>query len=358
MNLMFKTIPISIFLLVFSGFSNADTIHLKRGKPIEGCKVKKETWTEVKYALKGLAAEAIVKREDIDRIDYDDIPDPFKQAEASMEIGSFEQAKDSYIKFLKEKDDFENSDVFEPKVYYGLAKTLLILAPSAKKKETDKYTESAEKFYLDSAEKYFRRVAEGDNPLIGDALVGLIDSRLATQDFAGAKKAADSLREKKLSDYYNMMAELYQCHITYFQKDYKEAVRKYESLAGRARRDNKVIYGIALVGKGKALVAGGTPKDAQQAFEDVLTNSDNEEALAGAYNGIGDIYRADKNHRESLLAYLHVVVLYREVHREMPKALYYAGKAFITLKDENPVWGPRGNSLLARQKEEYPAWKP
>lgn len=344
MNLFFKTIPLFI-LFCFQGI-DADVIRLKRGKPIDGCKVVKETWAEVKYKIKGIDATA--KWEDIASIDYDEIPDPFKQAEASLAQGDFERAKDGYTKFLKEKDDFDNPEVFEPKAYYGLARSLLLLAPS--KKDMDKF--------LENADKFFRRVADGDNRLVGDALVGLIDCKIAIQDFAGAKKAADALRDKKLNDYYNMMSELYQCHISFFQKDYKEAVRKYESLAGRARRDNKVVYGIALVGKGKSLMASGSVKEAQQAFEDVLSNSDTQEALAGAYNGLGDVYRSEKKHKESLMAYLRVVVLYSEVHSELPKALYYAGNAFLNLKDENATWPARGKSLLARQKEEYPAWKP
>lgn len=342
----------SITTLVFIGSLwiaplQADTIFLKRGKPLENCNVLKETFTECHYRLAGVPATVTAKMADVEKIEYDDIPDNFKQAEDARNSGNLDRAKDLYINFLKEEKSEREKNVFEFKAYYWLAYCLQNLASSQK---------SFDKF-ISGAEKYYQTVTGIDCPLIGEALVGLIECKLIGNDYKGAQKAAEELRDKKLSDYWNLQSELYQSHILYLQKNYKDASRKYDSLASRARRDAKKVYGLALLGKANCELAGGDEKEAKKLFEEVLENSDIDEALAGAYNGLGDLYRKEKKNKESLMAYLRVVVNYPHIRSELPKALHFAGRAFIALKDENSEWGARGNTLVNRQKDEFPGWK-
>jgi predicted negative regulator of RcsB-dependent stress response len=125
-------------------------------------------------------------------------------------------------------------------------------------------------------------------------------------------------------------------------------VKKLEGVSASAGGSYPSVWGRAEVAIGEALLKAGKVADAEKAFRDVTKGSgaDNR-ALAGAWSGLGNCVfarasaakeageeGADAELRESALAFMRVVILYRDQTRYLSGALYWAGRSFDLIGDE------------------------
>ena len=121
---------------------------------------------------------------------------------------------------------------------------------------------------------------------------------------------------------------------------------KLEDVADRAGAQYPVVRNRAEVARGEALFKAKRSKDAEKVFRDVTSDPKADvRTLAAAFVGLGDcLYQragaiSDDEERlevlrEALFAYMRVVVVYKQELRYVPKAMFYAGRSFDLIGDE------------------------
>lgn len=333
-------------LLSLSSFILAqDTIYMKNGET-RNCSVSKETLKECFFKFQGV--ELKLNWSDISRIEYGEIPEEYTEAEAARSKGDYANARKLYGDVLKSKE--KEYELWKDKATYGVALNFMQEGP----------TKSDSERYYTAADQQFQEIIKlGENSrFYGDALVGLVELKILQKQYDEAIKSAKKLGDLRLSSYWNLKADLYQCNIDFLKGDYKNAARRYDTLANRARKESDLIYALSLLGKGRSEKNAGDNRKAEEVFLEVIEKSTEIEALAGSWNGMGDIYWESGDFKNALKAYLRTVVLYPEIRQELPRALYFAGQCFIKLKDTHESWRSRGQQLLDQQKTEFPQWKP
>jgi len=104
-----------------------------------------------------------------------------------------------------------------------------------------------------------------------------------------------------------------------------EAQKAFEAVLGMEANDDlsRAQRVAATLGKARCVAAAGQPDAAVKVVKDIIANADPEDTdlQARAYNTLGAALRKAGNHKEALMAYLHVDLLYHNVPEAHAEAL-------------------------------------
>lgn len=141
------------------------------------------------------------------------------------------------------------------------------------------------------------------------------------------------------------------------QKKYSEAEARFDEVLASSEKGEKVeaLKLSATLGKAEAQAGAGKGEQAIEAIERIIAaaNPEDREVHARAYNVLGTCYRAAGKKQESLLAFLHVDLLYSQFPAQHAEAL--ANLATLWAETDKPDRAAQAQSAL---KEKYPqsAW--
>ncbi|MDA0283624.1 MAG: tetratricopeptide repeat protein [Planctomycetota bacterium] len=194
--------------------------------------------------------------------------------------------------------------------------------------------------------------ANGDNFRYFDALQLHGTVQLASEDYPGAEQSFSKLAQAPWPDY-KMAAQNASAKLAFQKNDLPGALSAYEqvlslnaSTPGEISRRNE-----ALLGKASVQLKQGNADLALQAVAEAITKTDPEDSAvqAVAWNLKGECLKTQGKVKESILAYLHVPVLFEREKVQLAEALY--NLAILWPRADEPERG-----LAARQEleESYP----
>jgi predicted negative regulator of RcsB-dependent stress response len=283
------------------------------------------------------------------------------------------------IEFTSAKEAFEQSRFDE-----ALEKIAEILKPEAKlraplKQNAQYYlaTIRLRKGEWDAAIAEFKKL-QTEFPKsrylleIGD---GLLNAYLGKgKDYAGATKALDELSSAALSagveGGFNSAINVLKGRIFEEQQKYSEAIGAY-STAEKATGIPPVVVQQARLGQARCLVATGKATDAEALYHKVVTEDAPNSILAGAWNGLGDLWKKpgyDKKDanllNDALFAYLRGFVQYGplpgESTYEYERAMAGAAQCFTylsnleTAKDKKDLYAQYARQRKDQLAKEFP----
>jgi tetratricopeptide (TPR) repeat protein len=143
---------------------------------------------------------------------------------------------------------------------------------------------------------------------------------------------------------------------------------KLNDVVSAAGKDAPVVKNRAMVAIGESYLAERNVSEAEKTFEKILADPKADDfTMAGAHTGIGDcLYQraekkksegedASEDFKQATLAYMRVAVVYSDQLQYVPKALFYAGRSFQEMGDnENERRAQQVYSKLIRS---YPGSK-
>ncbi|HEX4000542.1 MAG TPA: hypothetical protein VHX65_18480 [Pirellulales bacterium] len=162
------------------------------------------------------------------------------------------------------------------------------------------------------------------NELAGDLLVWLGNVEQAPSRFAAASMFYEKLATSPWPDF-QARARLLQARQLQLQGKYDEALKAYDAvlavqakgqLAGQQMQE-------ATIGRTYCLVGTNHAQDALKILQDTIAKADDDDTtlLARAYCALGNCYRALKDSKQALWAYLRVDVQYPSIAESHAEAL-------------------------------------
>lgn len=310
-----------------AGVARADIIYLLDGKSLEDVSIDEETVKEISYK-EGTKKQA-VDTSDVLKVVYTEKSPLVDRADTAAEDGQIPDAVEDLKTFIQAELDkgrvrhkWEAAYAMwrlvqlyelagEPDLMIGAADRLVELRPLSR------YTPMA---YLAKAEaQYFT----GKGPAATKTLEefkAMIQARGLSQRWAMEEKLYSTLYDTSLKG-----------------KKLRDALERIASEAGTA---NPQVKNSAEVAIGESLIEEKKFDEAKPLFERVIRNPKaGPRTLAAAYTGYGDcLFREamsmdpgeaqDHLLTETKLAYMRVVVVYKDENRYVPKAMFWAGRVF------------------------------
>jgi tetratricopeptide (TPR) repeat protein len=214
-------------------------------------------------------------------------------------------------------------------------------------------------FYTALANARLAAGGAGDAAAAGRALLAFINANKNSYHFYDANEAiADLLssigRYDQATTYYNelaaapfpefkLRAALGMGRALLAQGKTADALKHFETVlaADNKSKSAEGLIQTARIGKARCTIAQGNAASGIKMLEEIVDQIPPEsiQALAIAYNALGDAYLASKQPKDALYAYLHVDILYNQSPEQHAEALYH-------LKS---LWEQIGN--LERAKE-------
>lgn len=325
----------------------SDTIYLTDGQSFEDVSIIDETLLQVVYREKGKSAEKTLDPDTVLRIEYRRMPELLDEGNVLLDDGDIGAALDNYEEWLEGIHAGENKkDRQNWAPAYAMRRVLDMYMTLG---DLESVIKSADQLIARSSES---RYVPGAYLAKAEALrmLGKHDkARKTISDFR------DLIDRKSLSDLWRLEAELAE-------------ILNDTNLKGTARRDKlitvattagskyPVVRNRARVAEGESYIEGKS-KDFEKArgvFQEIADDPKADSAtLAGAYTGLGDCLfqqAADKVNggedatvelRGALLNYLRVVVVYQEQTRYVSKSMFFAGRVFDLMEDDNARAGAR-----------------
>lgn len=335
--------------------ARADTIHRKNGTEINDVQVIGETIQQTTYVLPG--AVRVVQKMDsqkIARVEYDSAPMDYEQGLEALKANYFQDAVNKFQQAMR-----ANTEDYPWARQYSLFQIGEAYRAWADAGATQHYKTALGAYQAllkdipDSIHKY--RAMLG----MGDCLLALGDKRQATSYF-----------EKVIGDNYDpsytIRAKIGLARILEMDEKYREARSKFREIYNEARTlarsdpSAKEIPNLALVREGACIVGLRKYDEAIAFFQDIISKTDNDEILAGAYNGLGDSYYAKRQIEKAMWAFLKVAIVFEHVTSEAPKAFFYASVTLqdmaTKLKDEKQArdWVRRAKRLKSELRQKFP----
>jgi tetratricopeptide (TPR) repeat protein len=326
----------------------ADEIKLKTGRSISDVEVVNESYESITYKIQGSVQEEPAGN--VVEVTYARQPIGFAEAQKAFERGEYarvipdlerlrtvrEQWAKQYVEFWLAEAKRATGDGAGATEEYG---RLLKDFPKTR-------------FYL-------------------KAKIGLGSLKLAAKDYAGAQKIFEDLvaeaKAKKLGDDAADEASFRLAQVLEMQGKAREAADRYDRVAQAAdARGGSHAGALAKIAAARLKAAADASKAdaALSTIENLLDGLDPSrlkpgaqpdwEALAAAWNAIGEVHEKKGDYQKALLAYLRVALDpdLSKVASERPRALYGAIVAFQKTKGQD--WQQRAESLKRELQEQYP----
>lgn len=307
--------------------ASADTIYLLDGSSLDDVTVREETFSEVAY--KDGSKKKTVKTDDVLRIEYSAKSQLVDRADTAAAEGQVFDA----IADLETFVDGQIASGRKPRHPWEPAYAMYRLV------ELNSMVGDAEHL-VEAADKLIQHAPE--SRYVPLAFLSKAETQFLTGDAAGANKTLKSFLEviqgKRLSQRWSiehkLASALYDTELK--GKGLRDKLKGIASEAGSAFPQVKNAAEVAL---GEALLADQKFGDAEPIFKRITDNPKASPAtLAAAFTGLGDCLfkratkasgeERDKLLRDAKLAYMRVVVVYKDQVRYVPKAMFWAGRVF------------------------------
>jgi len=314
--------------------ASADTIHLTDGTSIEDCQIAEETYEVVEYRASG--RKQSIATDKVLRIEYDKRPAPVDRAESAA---ADEQPHDAiadletYVQGLLESGKRERYSWAPAYAMYRLIELKRVVGE------------------LPAAEAAADRLIELVPRSRFVPLAYLAKADVQNDQGQGAKALSTIAQLEALIQKSNLSRRwALECELSKVLYDAqlsgKKKRDKLAEVSGRAGREYPTVRNRADVAEAETHLEAKSFGEAEKIFQRICDDPKaNPGTLAAAFTGLGDclFQRAfgmpsgseqSKLYRESLLAFMRVVVVYKDQTRYVPKAMLLAGRIFDQSADE------------------------
>lgn len=304
----------------------ADDILLRDGKRIAGVKVTAESLAEVKYTDRGGKAGAVTPGWQVQAILREETPEPLENGQRFLNQGDFQGAAQEFrtattatggqawaaeyawmglgdarrLHGLRAGDNAALEEALQAydKVVETNATSRFLVEVQLRKGHCHRLLKKFDQAVAayEAAKSAASANSLGDEPVQAAAL-GAAWTKLESGDSAGAKAAFDAVAG---------------------------ASSQYPALAREA-----------LSGWSEAAIAGGETGPVKAKMTELAGKARDRRDLAVAHNGIGAALFAEKGYAEALNHFVRVVGLYFSDPQEYARALYYAGRCYVELKEQD-----------------------
>jgi tetratricopeptide (TPR) repeat protein len=338
-------------LALLAGPLAADTIYLLDGKSLEDVSVGEENLKEIEY--KEGSKRSTVKTDDVLRIEYSAKSSLVDRADTAAAEGQLLDAiadLQTYVDGMLEsgrtprykwEPAYAMQRLVELHMQVGDAPGLIAAA--------DKLIENAPEsrhvptaFLAKAEAQYFTGQAKAAVKTL-DALKAVVQSQNLSQRWALEQELAslvydESVKGKTLRD-------------------------RLDGISTKAGSQFPRVKNRAEVAIAESFVSAKSFGEAEPIFRDVVENPKADATtLAAAYTGLGDclfkraVEEGDAKKKDALMteaamAYMRVVVVYKDQNRYVPKALFWAGRVFDESQD--PEDKERAQKLYLRVMRDF-----
>ncbi|MBL8803949.1 MAG: tetratricopeptide repeat protein [Planctomycetes bacterium] len=346
--------------LLVCAAAHADRIFLTNGTTIEG-DVIRDTLQGVVYKAKSKAGEQTQDADGVLRIEFTKLPKLLETAEESVGDNNLADAAEDFESYAdgvlsgeikKDKPDWAPG--------HALRRAIEVNQSIASQESLGKVVVLADKLIEklpDSRQAAFAFAAKAE------ALRELGKQEDAAAAAAGFKQFVET---KGLSQAYKLEASLLEALLNPALRGAKRRERVVE-IAGQAGTQYPIVRSRAKVAEAETYIEGET-KDFAKAlkiYQEVVKDPKADDlTLAGAYTGLGDCLfqqgaeqlkagapEAPATLKECVFAYMRVAVVYKDQARFVPKAMYYAGRAFDLMGEDQR---PNARTMYGRLIAQFP----
>ncbi len=325
-----------------------DTVVLVSGATATGT-IESEDWGGLSIKEKGVAK--LVPWAEVASVSYGDAPEDFDPARSAADGGRLGEAKAG---LLRVKDESDLRPVLRQQVLFHLA--------WVEQRTND--TEAA----LGHSRELLKTFPKGR--YLRPAAENVAFALLAKGDVAGASAFLDQVAQAANDPGPQAEIALVRGHLFEMQKKVGEARAQYES-AEKASATSPAVRQEAKLGRARCSLLDGNAAEAEPIFRELTQADAPSHVLAGAWNGLGDLYsekgRLDRNIDlvvDGAYGYLRGVVQYTPVIGdptvEHERALSGASRCFKYISeleqnvDRKKQYADRSQSLNAELLKEYP----
>jgi hypothetical protein len=315
--------------------ATADTIIMVDGSQVADCTVVSESLTEVRYK-DGRSKEKKIPSAEVLRVEFSRFPEQVDRAEMAVKDDQIPDA-------VADLEEFVTGVVESGKPHrkyrwsgpYAMARLVELNTTMGRWEDVVKaadllITRAADSRYVPAA---FLAKAEAQNQL---------DQTKKTTDTLA--KFMTLISTQGLSDGLGLECKLAQIIYDRELKGRRKRDR-LAALSGEAGSSFPVVRNRADVAEAESHLEAKAYGNAEAIFKRVISDPKADaRTLAGAYTGLGDCLfqrsmkmsngKKEEVLREALLAYLRVVVVYRDQTRYVPRAMFFAGRVFDQFADE------------------------
>ncbi len=339
---------------------HADRIYLSNGSTIEG-DVVRETLQGVVYRSRSKAGEQIAAADTVIKVEFSKLPPLLITAEGDAGDNNLDGAADSFEQFAEGVLAGENKkDKQEWAPGYALRRAIELNQSIASKDSLGRVVSLSDKLVAklpDSRHVTYAFMAKAD------ALreLGKHDEALAA---AGAFKQL--VASKGLGESFKLESELLEVLMDASLRGPQRRNRLVE-IGSQAGSAHPIVRNRARVAEAETYTEGDV-KDFAKAlklYEGVVKDPKADaQTLAGAYAGLGDCLfqqgvdklktgasDAASTLKDAALAYLRVVVVYKDQSRYVPRAMYYCGRTFELLGEDQK---PNARRMYGSVISQYP----
>ncbi len=330
--------------------ATADTIHLLDGKSLDEVTVVAETFKEITY--KDASKRKTVKTDDVLRVEFSAKSTLVDRADTAADEGQLFDA----IADLETYVDGQIASGKKPRYAWEPAYAMhRLIQLNSMVGDAQHLIEAADKLIANAPDSRFAP----------EAFLAKAKTQFLTGDSSGANKTLkdflNMIQGKQLSQRWSLEHKLASAQYDSALKGQKlrDKLKSISSQAGGAFPKVKNAAEVAIA---ESLVEAKKLDEAEPIFTRITDNPKaSAETLAAAYTGLGDCLfkRATQSSgeaREKLLveaklAYMRVVVVYKDQVRYVPKAMFWAGRVFDESEDEGDK--ERAQKLYAKVMREY-----
>jgi tetratricopeptide (TPR) repeat protein len=307
--------------------ASADTIFLTAGNTISGVRITGETYKEISY--KDGSKNKTVKADKVLRVEFTSKSTQVDQAETSAADGQLYDAIAEYEAIVERFAETGRTRTFAWEPAYALNRLI----------ELNREVGDAEHL-IAAADQLIAKIP--DSGYVPTAFLAKAETQFLTGEAAAATKTlADFqilIQSQALSGRWRIEHKL--AGVLFGSKEKGKALRsKLDAISNEAGSSFPIVSTRADVAIAESLITDKQFSEAEPIFKDVSENpASGVSTLAAAYTGLGDclIKRAVATTgtekfellQDARLAYLRVVVVYKSESRYVPKAMFWAGRAF------------------------------
>jgi len=347
------TLVLSTLVLAAWLPAEADIIHRKNGTQIKDVEVRSEMIDVTTYVLPG--GMKVVQKMDskkIARVEYESKPLDWDAAESARMQNFFNDALAKYDRCSRMNPN--DYPWIRQYALFGIAETYRAWADAG---DTVKYKNAIAAYQglLQGIPKTIHRFG---------CLIGIGNCYLAMGKFGEAETFFTQVIKANHAPSYTIRAKIGSAMILEKREKFREARSKFREIYNEARSlavsdpSAKNIPNRALVREGACLVGLRKFDEALGFFQDLIKKAETDAVLAGAYNGLGDCYRAKRRIEDAMWAYLKVAIVWEHVTSEAPKAFYYASLSMRDMatkmgEDQARTWIRRSKNLKGELRAKF-----
>lgn len=338
-------IVLASLLVLLATSALADEIKLRGGRSIPDVEVTDETYEKVSYKIHSSPQEE--PSSNVVEVVYTRMPIGFAEAKKAFERGEYSRVAGDWDALRKAKEQWARQYAA---FYFAECKRYM--------NDTAGAAAAYEALLKEFPKSRFYPQAK----------LGLGNIRLDQKDYSGAQRIFEELsaeaKSKKLGDEVASEASFKLAATLEAQGNSKDAIDRYERVASTGTGGHAANMARIAASRLKAQQDASKADLAVATLRDIIESQDPErlkasqqpdfEALAAAWNAIGEAHAAKGEHAKAVLDFCRVALTpdLSKVASERPHALYGAAVAFEKARGQD--WKERSDQMKRELKDQYP----